>query len=108
MALFFTAFRRLQKDNEKNQKNAPAGSVPGAGKFVFRDGSAIAPTEGGPFDLKCFFSGNIQIRFSLAAPDDLDTAGYVFGELVFVFVLVVLCKKLEQPCFNLFSFALFH
>jgi hypothetical protein len=107
-ALFFTALRRLQKDNEKNHKNTPAGSVPRAGKFVFRDGSGIAPAEGRSFGLKCFFSGDMQVRFSLAAPDDLYTTGYFFCELIFVFVMVVLCKKLEQPCFNFFSFALFH
>jgi hypothetical protein len=66
------------------------------------------PTEGGPFGFKCFFSGDMQIRFSLAAPYYLDTAGYVFGELIFVFVLVVPCKKLEQPFFNYFSFVFFH
>ena len=50
----------------------------------------------------------MQVRFSLAAPDDLDITGYVFGGLTFVFVLVVLCKKLVQSCLNFFSFVFFH
>jgi hypothetical protein len=53
LALFITTLRRFKKDNEKNHKNVPAGSVSEAGEFVFRNGSKIAAAEGGSFGLKC-------------------------------------------------------
>ena len=53
-------------------------------------------------------SGDLQIRFTFAAANDLDNGGSGMGRGAVISLAVRLVEQLQQFGFNLFAFVLFH